>query len=92
MLNKIESKARDNLWEHCSKGLKEKLEARLDFESLARNHHIILFKGIKENSSRYEENKYEMATIVDAFHECFLCKQKHGESMLVCTRHFKVSL
>ena len=38
-------KAHADLWEHCGKASKGKLEAQSDFESVARGHPTIMLKG-----------------------------------------------
>ena len=66
-----ERKAHADLQEHCAKALKAKLEARSDFENTTHNNPINLLKSIKEHSLSYEEDRYEMATIVDSFKDYF---------------------
>ena len=85
-----EFKAYADLWEHCAKALKAKIEARTDFQSNIFNNPINLLRSIKEHSLSYEEDRYEMATIADAFKDYFNCKQQQGESLLDYTRRFKI--
>ena len=85
-----EYKAYADLWEHCAKALKAKIEARTDFQGTIYNSPINLLRSIKEHSLSYEEDRYEMATIADAFKDYFSCKQQQGESLLDYTRRFKI--
>ena len=85
-----EHKVHADLWEHSAKALKAKLEARSDFENTTHNNPINLLKSIKECSLSYEEDRHEMVATVDSFEDHFQRKQLNGESLLDCTRRFKV--
>ena len=79
-------KACTNLYKHCVKVLKSKIEARSDFESLIYNKPINLLQSIIERSLSYEEDRCKMATIIDAFKDYFQCMQLNGKSLLDYTR------
>ena len=71
--NKLETNYEDNLtkaygliWEQCAQSMKNKIEARRDFESMIYDDPIELLKAIKEHATNYQENRYEMCIIADA--------------------------
>ena len=68
-------------WERCSRSMKSKIEARVDYETNIYDNPINLLQAIKEHSLQYEETRYEMKIIVDAFENYFQCKQKDSESL-----------
>lgn len=45
--------------------MKSKIEARTDYKKEVYNDPIKLIKAIKEYALNYEENQYEMSTILD---------------------------
>jgi hypothetical protein len=61
--NKI--KAYRLLWERCTKGMKNKIEDRSDFETIIHNNPIELLKAIKEHALNYQETHYVMSILVD---------------------------
>ena len=67
--------------------LKGMLEVRVDFESPMHDHSIKLLKDTNEHHLSYEEDRYDMAAIFDAFEDYLLCTHDHRESLLTCTRH-----
>ena len=74
--NKV--KAYALLWERCSKGMKNKLESRKDFDTFGKNP-ILLLQAIKGHALNYQENKYEMSIISQALRCLLNCKQKEKE-------------
>ena len=60
-------KAYSLLWARCAKAMQNRLMARLDFETSIYNKPINLLKAIKEHSLNYQETRYEMSKISDAF-------------------------
>ena len=83
------------LWERCSKAMKNKLESRSDYdleESDAKyadsifNNPINLLKTIKEHSQNFQEKRYEMSIIKEAFSTMFSVTQKEKESIQDYTR------
>jgi len=75
--NKLKSYAL--LWERCSKGMKNKLESRKDFDTFGKNP-IHLLQAIKEHALNYQENKYEMLIISQVLRCLLNYKQKEKES------------
>ena len=69
------------LWERCNKAMKAKIEARKDYESTIYNKPIKLIEAIKEHALNYEENRYEMSIILDAFKAFINCKQREKEGL-----------
>ena len=63
-----------------------------DYDSLIYNNPITLLQVIKEHSLNYQENRYEMAIILDAFRSTFTSRQKGREILQDCTRKFKMSI
>ena len=96
--NKLETNYEDNLtkvygliWEQCAQSMKNKIEARRDFESTIYDDPIELLKAIKEHATNYQENRYEMCIIADALRAMLNTKQKDGESLSDYTKRFKVA-
>ena len=96
--NKLETNYEDNLtkaygliWEQCAQSMKNKIEARRDFESTIYDDLIELLKAIKEHATNYQENRYEMCIIADALRAMLNTKQKDGESLSDYTKRFKVA-
>jgi hypothetical protein len=79
------------LWERCAKAMQNKIASRSDYDSIVYNDPISLLRAIKEHSSNYQETRYEMSIITDAFRSLFANKQKEGESLQDYTRRFKTS-
>ena len=79
------------LWERCAVSLKAKIEARVEYESKIYNDPIELLKAIKEYELSYEDTRYDMRIILDAFRAYFGCKQKEKESLLEYIKRFKLA-
>ena len=79
------------LWERSAKAMQNRIMARSDFESRIYNDPIELLKAIKEHALNYQETRYDMSIISDAFRSVFYTKQKEGESLQDYTRRFKTS-
>jgi hypothetical protein len=79
------------LWERCDKAMQNKIVSRSDYDSVVYNDPITLLRAIKEHSLNYQETRYEMSIISDAFRYVFTAKQKEGESLQDYTRRFKTS-
>ena len=84
-------KAYAELWERCSKSMKSKIEARVDFENGMYNDPIKLLQAIKEHSLNYEESRYDMRIIIDALDAYLNCKQRDNESLQDYTKRFKLA-
>jgi hypothetical protein len=87
--NKI--KAYALLWERCAKGMQNKIQSRSNFDSDIENDPIKLLRAIKEHALNYQENRYEMAIILDAMRAMTEAKQKENESLVDYTKRFKTS-
>jgi hypothetical protein len=70
--------------------MKNKIEARSDFESI-KNDPILLLKVIKEHALNYQENRYSMLIVLDALRTLLNTKQKEGESLQDYTKRFRVA-
>jgi hypothetical protein len=58
------------------KGMKNKIEARADFETKIENDPIALLKAIKEHALNYQENWYFMSIILDSMHIAFTLSRR----------------
>jgi hypothetical protein len=79
------------LWERCAKAMQSKIGSRSDYDTTVYNDPIQLLRAIKEHSLNYQETRYEMSIILDAFRAVFNSKQKESESLQDYTRRFKTS-
>ena len=79
------------LWERCAKAMQNKIASRSDYENEVYNDPIKLLKAIKEHSLNYQETRYEMSIISDAYRAVWNAKQREGESLQDYTRRFKTS-
>eukprot|EP00957_Ditylum_brightwellii_P009342 706940-Ditylum_brightwellii.AAC.1 len=61
--------------------MQNKITARTDHESDMYNKPIRLAEVIKEHSHNYEETRYEMAILADAFCAVFTARQKDKENL-----------
>eukprot|EP00957_Ditylum_brightwellii_P100112 7629669-Ditylum_brightwellii.AAC.1 len=84
-------KAYTLLWERCAKSMRNKIASRTDYKSSIYNDPVILLRAIKEHLLNFQETRYEMVIIMDAFRTSFNTKQKENESLQDCTRRFKTS-
>jgi hypothetical protein len=89
-LENNKTKAYALFWERCTKGMKNKLESRVDFDTLE-NDPIELLKAIKQHALNYQEHRYDMSIIYDAITALFGTKQKENESLQDYTKRFCVS-
>jgi hypothetical protein len=89
-LENNKTKAYALFWERCTKGMKNKLESRVDFDTLE-NDPIELLKAIKQHALNYQEHRYDMSIIYDAITMLFGTKQKENESLQDYTKRFHVS-
>jgi hypothetical protein len=79
------------LWEKCSKGMTNKIEARSDFRSQIENNPIKLLKAIREHSLNYQENRYGMSIILNSMKTLLNIKQKKLENLQDFTKRFRVT-
>lgn len=84
------TKAYALLWERCAKAMKNKIEARSDYDTI-KNNPIKLLKAIKEHALNYQENRYSMSIILDAMRTLMNTKQKDAESLQDYTKRFRVA-
>ena len=63
-------KAYTFLWEHCSKGMQNKIESQNNYTEIV-NNPVKLLKVIKEHALNYQEPRYDMPIIADAI-MCFM--------------------
>jgi hypothetical protein len=78
------------LWERCAKAMKNKIEARSDYDKI-KNDPILLLKAIKEHALNYQENRYPMSIVLDAMRTVLGTKQKDNESLQDYTKRFRVA-
>jgi hypothetical protein len=78
-------------WERCAKAMQNKITSRSNFEGLIYNDPIKLLNAVKEHALNYQETRYEMCIISDAFRALFNVQQKESESLQDYTRRFKTA-
>jgi hypothetical protein len=71
--------------------MQSRLEQRTDYKTSIYNDPIQLLKAIKEHALNYQETRYEMSIILDAFCVLFGTKQREGENLQEYTKRFKTS-
>jgi hypothetical protein len=79
------------IWERCAKAMQNKIMAQSDFESKIYNSPIELLNTVKKHALNYQETRYEMSIISDAFRAVLNVKQKESETLQDYTRRFKTS-
>lgn len=79
------------IWERCAKSMQSKISTRTDYQTDIFDNPIRLLNAIKEHSLHYQDKKYPISIIVDAFRAIFSAKQKENESLLDFTRRFKTA-
>ena len=79
------------IWERCAKAMQNKIMAISDFESKIYNDPIELLIAVKKHALNYQETRYEMSIISDAFRALFNVQQKENESLQDYTRRFKTA-
>ncbi len=72
----------------CTKAIKNKLEARKDWETGIRNNAINLLKALKEITHNYQDNRYPIESIYHTLKAVFTIKQKEDESLAEFTKRF----
>jgi hypothetical protein len=65
--------------------------ARTNFENAIYNDPIELLIAVKEHALNYQETRYEMSIISDAFRAVSYVQQKESESLQDYTRRFKTA-
>jgi hypothetical protein len=71
--------------------MQNKIMARSNFEAEIYNDPIKLLNAVKEHALTYQETRYEMSIILDAFRALFNVQQKESESLQDYTRRFKTA-
>jgi hypothetical protein len=79
------------LWERCTKGMKQKIEARVEFSSTIENDPIELLKAIKVHTQHYQEHRYNMSIVLDSIRGLINTKQKEGELLQDWTKRFRIA-
>ena len=79
------------LWERCTKGMKQKIEARVEFASTIENDPIELLKAIKVHTQHYQEHQYNISIVLDSLRGLINTKQKEGELLQDWTKCFKIA-
>ena len=84
-------KAYAMIWERCTKGMKQKIEARIEFSSRIENNPIELLKAVKEHTQNFQEHRYNMSIVLDSLRSLLNAKQKEGESLQDWTKRFRTA-
>jgi len=87
--NKI--KACAFIWDRCAKAMQAKVQSRSDFESQVYNNPLKLLNAIREHAMNFQDARYKMSVIPDAFRALFNSKQAEGENLTEYTRKFKAA-
>jgi len=77
------------LWDRCSKGMQQKIEARKNFESEIYQNPLKLKEAILHHSANYQENRYEMSIIYESWRNLFTAKQKDVEGLIEFRQRLK---
>jgi hypothetical protein len=73
------------------KAMQNTIMSRSNFEGSIYNDPIKLLNVVKEHALNYQETRYEMSIILDAFRALFNVQQKESESLQDYTRRFKTA-
>ena len=65
------------IWERCAKAMQNKIVSRSSFESTIYNNPFELLIAVKEHALNYQETRYEMSIISDAFRAVFYCNRRN---------------
>jgi hypothetical protein len=84
-------KAHALFWGKCTKGMRNKIEARSDFKSKIKNNPFELLKAIKEHSMSYQENRNNMLVIWDSLMTLLNTQQKETKSFQDYTKRFWIT-
>jgi hypothetical protein len=87
--NKI--KAYAFIWDRCAKAMQAEVQSRSDFESQVYNDPLKLLNAIRKHAMNFQDARYEMSVISDAFRALFNAKQAEGENLTEYTRKFKAA-
>lgn len=79
------------IWDRCAKAMQARIVAQSDYEGVIYNNLISLLKAIREHTMNFQEVRYKMLIISDAFQAFLGTKQLEGESLNEYTRRFKSS-
>ena len=79
------------IWERCSTAMKNKISNRRDFKNTIYDNPVELLRAIKEHALNYQEYKYSMSIVADAFHNLLRTKQKDNENLQEYTKRFKTA-
>jgi hypothetical protein len=71
--------------------MQNKIVSQKSFENTIYNDPIELLIAVKEHALKYQESRYEMSIISDAFCAVFHVQQKEQESIQDYTRGFKTA-
>ena len=77
------------LWQHCTRSMQNKIQARADFSNIIENNPIKLLSAIEEHALSYEETKYDMSSISDSLRQLLMIRQKDDEDIITYTERFK---
>eukprot|EP00978_Attheya_sp_CCMP212_P039244 scaffold202497_cov32-Attheya_sp.AAC.1 len=78
------------IWERCTKAMQNKIQSRMDFDTIE-NDPIELLKAVKAHSLNYQEHRYAMSIILDSLKNVLDTHQKDNESLSDYTKRFKTS-
>jgi hypothetical protein len=80
------------LWEHCTKGMKNKIKSWTDYATIQQDP-IKLLKAIEEHALNYQQEQWykHHMIVIDAMTTLFGTKQQDNESLQAYTKWFCVT-
>ena len=79
------------IWERCSAAMKNKISNRKDFRDKIYDDPIELLRAIREHALNYQEYKYSMAIVADAFRNLLQTRQKEHENLQEFAKRFRTA-
>jgi hypothetical protein len=79
------------IWERCTRGMRQKIESRVEFPHKIENNPIELLKAIKEHTQNFQEHHYNMSIVLDSLRSLLNLRQREGETLQDWTRRFKTA-
>ena len=71
--------------------MKSKIKAQLNFKTSIIDNPFELLKAIEEHSTSYQENRYNMLSILNSLRTLLMTKQEDGKSLQDYTKRFKIA-
>ncbi len=69
----------------------QRLQTRSDFDSTIKGNPVELLNAIREHALSFQETKYDMSTMADAFRHLINTKQADNEGLVDYSKRFRVA-